>query len=103
MIGLKKPGSKVRYPRPRALTLWGFTYRRKSDSLSLEAEEAGMSGAIAVARQDMATAELRAASGKAPSAPAARRMLAIALVLEGVERKTAAEHKERLRRIEQAA
>ena len=50
-----------------------------------------MSGAIAITRQDMATAELRAASGKAPSAPAARRMLAIALVLKGVDRKTAAE------------
>jgi transposase len=50
-----------------------------------------MSGAIAITRQDMGAAELRAASAKAPSARAARRMLAIALVLEGVDRRTAAE------------
>jgi transposase len=35
--------------------------------------------------------ELRAASGKARDAKAARRMLAIALVLKGKDRKTAAE------------
>ena len=50
-----------------------------------------MSGAIAITRRDMTAAELRAASGKAASVRAARRMLAIALVLEGVDRKTAAE------------
>jgi transposase len=50
-----------------------------------------MSGAIAVTRQEMTATELRAASGKARSARAARRMLAIALVLEGMDRKTAAE------------
>jgi transposase len=49
-----------------------------------------MSG-IAIKRKDLTSAELRAASGKAKSARAARRMLAIALVLEGVDRKTAAE------------
>ncbi len=50
-----------------------------------------MAGAIAITRREMTAAELRAASGKAKSARAARRMLAIALVLEGVDRKTAAE------------
>ena len=50
-----------------------------------------MAGAIVITRQDMTAAELRAASGKAKSARAARRVLAIALVLEGVDRKTAAE------------
>ncbi len=50
-----------------------------------------MSGAIVVTRQEMTATELRAASGKARSARTARRMLAIALVLEGMDRKTAAE------------
>ena len=50
-----------------------------------------MAGAIAITRREMTAAELRAGSGKAKSARAARRMLAIALVLEGVDRKTAAE------------
>ena len=50
-----------------------------------------MAGAIAITRRELTAAELRAASGKAKSARAARRMLAIALVLEGVDRKTAAE------------
>ena len=50
-----------------------------------------MAGAIAITRREMTAAELRAASGRAKSARAARRMPAIALVLEGVDRKTAAE------------
>lgn len=47
-----------------------------------------MAGAIAITRREMTAAELRSASGKARSARVARRMLAIALVLEG---ETAAE------------
>ena len=47
--------------------------------------------AIAITRTDLTAAELRLASGKAPDARSARRMLALALVLEGVDRKTAAE------------
>ena len=50
-----------------------------------------MAGAIAITRGEMTAAELRSASGKAKSARVARRMLAIALVLEGADRKTAAE------------
>jgi transposase len=50
-----------------------------------------MSGAIAVTRQDMTAAELRAAAAKSRDAQAARRMLAIGLVLEGVDRRIAAE------------
>jgi transposase len=49
-----------------------------------------MSG-IEITRVDMSASELRAASAKAPDARSARRMLALALVLEGVDRKTAAE------------
>ena len=45
---------------------------------------------IEITRQDMTAAGLRQASGRARSAQAARRMLALALVLEGVDRTTAA-------------
>ena len=48
-----------------------------------------MSG-IAITRTDLTAEELRAASSTAPSIPAARRMLALALVLEGADRTTAA-------------
>lgn len=46
--------------------------------------------AIEITRNDMTASELRAASGKAEDALSARRMLAIALVLEGLDRRTAA-------------
>lgn len=45
---------------------------------------------IEVTRRDLSASELRHASGRAPSAAAARRMLALALVLEGADRATAA-------------
>ena len=48
-----------------------------------------MSG-IAVSREELTTTELRSAAGKTRDARAAWRMLAIALVLEGVDRETAA-------------
>lgn len=47
--------------------------------------------AIEITRRDLTARELRAASANARDAKAARRMLAIALVLEGKDRKTAAE------------
>ena len=47
--------------------------------------------AIAITRTDLTAAELRAAAGKTRDAQATRRMLAVALALEGVDRKTAAE------------
>lgn len=46
---------------------------------------------VPVTRTDLTARELRAFAAKSPDAKAARRMLAIALVLEGVDRKTAAE------------
>lgn len=49
-----------------------------------------MSG-IKITRVDLSASDLRSASGNAPDARSARRMLALALVLEGVDRKTAAE------------
>ena len=47
--------------------------------------------AIAITRTELTAAELRAAAARSRDAQAARRMLALALVLEGVDRKTAAE------------
>jgi transposase len=47
--------------------------------------------AIEITRTDLTAGDLRAAAAKARDAKAARRMLAIALVLEGKDRKTAAE------------
>ena len=50
-----------------------------------------MGAAVSITRLDLAASELRkAASGEKDSA-AARRILALALVLDGVDRKTAAE------------
>lgn len=45
---------------------------------------------VAIARTDLTARELRAAAAKSQDAKAARRMLAIALVLEGADRRTAA-------------
>ena len=50
-----------------------------------------MSAAVTITRRDLTAAELRRAASKSRDAKVARRMLAIALVLEGVDRKTAAE------------
>ncbi len=46
--------------------------------------------AVEIAREDLTPAQLRAAAGRAKDGRAARRMLAIALVLEGTDRTTAA-------------
>ena len=46
---------------------------------------------IAITRGELTVGELRAAAGKTKDARAARRMLAIALVLEGAPRRSAAE------------
>ena len=50
-----------------------------------------MSAAIAITRRDLTAGELRAAAARTKDARAARRMLAIALVLDGVDRRAAAE------------
>jgi transposase len=50
-----------------------------------------MAGAVEITRADMTSAQLRAAAGRVKDGRAARRMLAIALVLEGMDRRTAAE------------
>ena len=47
--------------------------------------------AVEIAREDLTPAQLRAAAGRAKNGRAARRMLAIALVLEGTDRTTAAQ------------
>lgn len=50
-----------------------------------------MSSAIAITRTDLSACELRAASARSSNSAAARRMLALALVLEGVDRERAAQ------------
>ena len=50
-----------------------------------------MSAAVSVTRMELTAQDLRVASSKTKDAKAARRMLSIALVLEGMDRKTAAE------------
>ena len=45
---------------------------------------------IAITRRELTASQLRAAAGKTKDARAARRMLVIALVLEGVDRRVAA-------------
>ena len=52
--------------------------------------EASMAG-IVITRRELTAVELRAAAGRTKDARASRRMLAIALVLEGADRATAAE------------
>ena len=47
--------------------------------------------AVAITRRDVSASELRAKAARSRDARAARRMLALALVLEGVDRTTAAE------------
>jgi hypothetical protein len=47
--------------------------------------------AIAITRTELTAAELRAAASRSRDAHASRRMLAIALVLEDVDRRVAAE------------
>ena len=47
--------------------------------------------AVEITRKDMSAGDLRAAAARTKDAKAARRMLAIALVLEGSDRKAAAE------------
>jgi len=50
-----------------------------------------MGAAVEITRRDRTPTELRGAAGRARNGRATRRMLAIALVLEGVDRKSAAE------------
>ena len=50
-----------------------------------------MGAAVAITRLDLTASELRRAAQREKNSPAARRMLAVALVLEGTDRRTAAE------------
>jgi transposase len=50
-----------------------------------------MGAAVAITRLEMTAADLRAATGREKDGSAARRMLAIAMILDGADRKTAAE------------
>ena len=50
-----------------------------------------MAGAVSITRHDMTASDLRAAAGREKEGSAARRMLALAMVLDGTDRKTASE------------
>jgi transposase len=50
-----------------------------------------MGGAVRLIRPDMTAKDLRAAAGREMDGSAARRMLALAMVLDGADRRTAAE------------
>lgn len=50
-----------------------------------------MGGAVRILRLDLTAKDLRAAAGREKDSSAARRMLALAMVLDGVDRKSAAE------------
>ena len=50
-----------------------------------------MSGAVRIIRLDLTAKDLRAAAGREKDGSAARRMLALAMVLDGADRRTAAE------------
>ena len=50
-----------------------------------------MGGAIGISRVDLTAVELRAAAGREKNGAAVRRMLALAMVLDGADRKSAAE------------
>src|ERR1700738_90058 len=59
--------------------------------LALERGAASMGGAGRIIRLDLTAKELRAAAGREQDGSAARRMLALAMVLDGADRKSAAE------------
>src|ERR1700694_4327156 len=59
--------------------------------LALERGAASMGGAVRIIRLDLTAKELRAAAGREQDGSAARRMLALAMVLDGADRKSAAE------------
>jgi hypothetical protein len=50
-----------------------------------------MGGAVAITRVDLTAAKLRSAAGREKDSSAARRTLAVAMVLDGADRKLAAE------------
>jgi transposase len=59
--------------------------------LALERGAASMGAAVAIERLDMTASALRAAASREKDGAAARRILALALLLDGADRKTAAE------------
>jgi hypothetical protein len=70
----------------------GFPNRGNSDSMLAPWRGAVAMGAkVSITRLDLTATALRAAAGREKNSAAARRMLALALVLDGVDRKTAAE------------
>src|SRR4029077_6829442 len=78
------------FNRPR--TLGGFPKRRGRESMRhVLIRGAGSMSAIEITRQDLSILQLRAEAGRTTDAKQARRILAIALVLDGHSRLVAAQ------------
>jgi len=86
-------GGLMSYTNGRGFRLiLGFPNQGNSDSmLALERGAGSMGGAVRITRRDLTAKDLRAAAGREKDGSAARRMLALAMVLDGVDRKSAAE------------
>src|SRR6266480_2381290 len=80
------------YQRQRSLTHRGFQNVCRRDSLvsSDSAREGEMPAGVAITREDYTAAELRRAAARTDDANAARRMLALAQVMDGKTRGEAA-------------
>lgn len=73
-------------------SFWDFQIEETlTRCLLMREEQTSMGGAVAITRVDLTAAELRAAAGREKDGSAARRMLALAMVLDGADRKSAAE------------
>jgi hypothetical protein len=78
----------VLYQRPLPATHLGFPFSVKPDTMRVMQWGSDMAR-IRITRSELSSTELRLAASKAKDAQAARQMLALALVLEGVDRETA--------------
>jgi transposase len=79
---------------PTALAVdsfWDSQIRESLTRCRLLRGAASMGAAVSITRLDVTAAELRMAAGREKDGSAARRMLAIAMILDGADRKTAAE------------
>src|SRR5207253_4951292 len=91
-IAMRARESNSLYQRQRSLTHRGFQNVCRRDSLvsSDSAREGEMPAGVAITREDYTAAELRRAAARTDDANAARRMLALAQVMDGKTRGEAA-------------
>src|ERR1700758_1278388 len=80
------------YQWPEGMTHLGFPNHPSSDSMAVpERGATSMGAAVSILRLDLTAQQLRQAAGVEKNSAVARRLLALALVLAGVDRKTAAQ------------